>query len=144
MTTPTRDIDETSPRIAGKAELVRWFEAGSTPKSEWRVGTEHEKFGFLLEGLRPLPYDGPASVRVMLEGLRDQFGWSPIEEGGHLIGLKKAGASVSLEPGGQFELSGAPLEHIHQTCNEVGAHLAEVRSIAEPLGIRFLGLGASP
>eukprot|EP00903_Cladosiphon_okamuranus_P003321 g3319.t1 len=80
----------------------------------------------------------------MLEGLRDQFGWSPIEENGYLIGLKKDGASVSLEPGGQFELSGAPLEHIHETCNEVGSHLDEVRQIADPLGIGFIGLGASP
>ena len=144
MTTPTHDIDETAPRISGKAELVEWFEAGSKPKSDWRVGTEHEKFGFLKEGLRPLPYDGKASVKVMLEGLRDRFDWNPIVEAGHLIGLKKDGASVSLEPGGQFELSGAPLRHIHETCNEVGAHLREVREIADPLGIGFLGLGASP
>ncbi len=144
MTTPTQDIDETAPRLTGKTELVEWFEAGCKPKSDWRIGTEHEKFGFIKEGLKPLPYDGEASVQAILEGLRDRFGWSPIEEGGYLIGLKKDGASVSLEPGGQFELSGAPLEHIHQTCNEVGAHLSEVRDIAEPLGVGFLGLGASP
>ncbi|MGH1422276.1 MAG: glutamate--cysteine ligase, partial [Hyphomonas sp.] len=101
-------------------------------------------FGFLKEGLRPLPYEGAASVKAMLEGLRDQFGWAPIEEGGHLIGLKRDGASVSLEPGGQFELSGAPLETIHQTCNEVNRHLDEVRTIAEPIGVGFMGLGASP
>ncbi|MCF6329757.1 MAG: glutamate-cysteine ligase family protein, partial [Henriciella sp.] len=142
MTTPTHDIDESAPRISGKAELIEWFEAGSKPKADWRIGTEHEKFGFLKEGTRPLPYDGKASVKAMLEGLRDRFDWTPIIEGGHLIGLKKDGASVSLEPGGQFELSGAPLEHIHHTCNEVGAHLREVREIADPLGIGFLGLGA--
>ncbi|MEM7493668.1 MAG: glutamate--cysteine ligase [Pseudomonadota bacterium] len=144
MTTPTKDIDENAPRIAGKAELVEWFEAGATPKDKWRVGTEHEKFGFIRDGLKPLPYEGEASVKAMLEGLRDQFGWSPIEENGFLIGLKKGGASVSLEPGGQFELSGAPLETMHDTCNEVGQHLEEVRQIADPLGIGFLGLGASP
>ena len=144
MTTPTKDIDESAPRIENKAELVAWFEAGNKPKADWRIGTEHEKFGFIKEGLRPLPYEGDASVRVMLEGLRDKFDWAPIEEGGHLIGLKRDGASVSLEPGGQFELSGAPLEHIHQTCNEVNEHLKEVREIAEPLGVAFLGLGASP
>lgn len=144
MTTPTKDIDESAPRISGKAEMVEWFEAGSKPKADWRIGTEHEKFGFLKDGLRPLPYEGDASVRAMLEGLRDKFSWEPIVEGGFLIGLKKNGASVSLEPGGQFELSGAPLEHIHQTCNEVGDHLSEVRQIADPLGIGFLGLGASP
>ncbi|MEL7110158.1 MAG: glutamate--cysteine ligase [Pseudomonadota bacterium] len=144
MTTPTKDIDETAPRIGGKAELVEWFEAGSKPKSDWRIGTEHEKFGFTWSDLKPLPYDGNASIKAMLEGLRDQFGWSPIEENGYLIGLKKDGASVSLEPGGQFELSGAPLEHIHETCNEVGRHLDEARQIADPLGIGFIGLGASP
>ncbi|MBR9834812.1 MAG: glutamate--cysteine ligase [Alphaproteobacteria bacterium] len=144
MTTPTKDIDEAAPRIEGLPELVEWFEKGCKPKADWRIGTEHEKFGFLKDGLRPLPYEGTASVKAMLEGLRDRFDWQPILESGHLIGLQKGGASVSLEPGGQFELSGAPLEHIHQTCNEVGQHLREVREIAEPLGIGFLGLGASP
>ena len=144
MTTPTKDIDESAPRIKDKAELVEWFEAGNKPKTDWRIGTEHEKFGFIKDGLKPLPYEGKASVRAMLEGLRDNFGWAPIEEGGHLIGLKRNGASVSLEPGGQFELSGAPLEHIHETCNEVNEHLKEVREIAQPLGVAFLGLGASP
>ena len=144
MTTPTKDIDESAPRISGKSELVEWFDAGSKPKADWRIGTEHEKFGFTWNDLKPLPYDGDASIKAMLEGLRDTFGWSPIEEAGYLIGLKKDGASVSLEPGGQFELSGAPLEHIHETCNEVGAHLNEVQKIADPLGIGFIGLGASP
>ncbi|MEO0451888.1 MAG: glutamate--cysteine ligase [Pseudomonadota bacterium] len=144
MTTPTKDIDESAPRISGKTELVEWFEAGSKPKADWRIGTEHEKFGFTWNNLKPLPYEGSASIKAMLEGLRDQFGWTPIEENGFLIGLKKGGASVSLEPGGQFELSGAPLEHIHETCNEVGQHLEEVRQIADPLGIGFIGLGASP
>ncbi|MEQ9317161.1 MAG: glutamate--cysteine ligase [Henriciella sp.] len=144
MTTPTSDIDESAPRIESKSEMVEWMEGGCTPKFDWKIGTEHEKFGFIRDGLRPLPYDGDVSVKAMLEGLRDRFNWEPIVEGGHLIGLKKDGASVSLEPGGQFELSGAPLEHIHQTCNEVGDHLREVREIAEPLGIAFLGMGSSP
>lgn len=144
MTTPTKDIDESAPRISGKSELIEWFEAGSKPKSDWRIGTEHEKFGFTWSDLKPLPYEGKSSIQAMLEGLRDQFGWSAIEENGYLIGLKKDGASVSLEPGGQFELSGAPLKHIHETCNEVGQHLDEVRQIADPLGIGFIGLGASP
>jgi glutamate--cysteine ligase len=144
MTTPTSDIDETSPRIAGKHELAAYLEAGCKPAADWRIGTEHEKFGFLRENLAPLPYEGTASVLAMLEGLRDRFGWDPIVESGKLIGLQRDGASVSLEPGGQFELSGAPLETIHQTCTEVGRHLEEVREIADPLGISFLGLGASP
>ncbi len=144
MTTPTSDIDEQAPRIESKAELVAWLQEGCKPKSDWRIGTEHEKFGFTRADLQPLPYDGRASVSAMLEGLRDQYRWAPIEEDGNIVGLKKDGASVSLEPGGQFELSGAPLEHIHQTCNEVGEHLKEVRAIADPLGIAFLGLGVSP
>lgn len=144
MTTPTSDIDEASPRISGKQELVEYLEAGSKPRSDWAIGTEHEKFGFLWDGLKPLPYEGPASVLAMLEGLRDRFGWEPIQEAGFLIGLKKDGASVSLEPGGQFELSGAPLKSIHETCTEVGRHLTEVREIAQPLGVGFIGLGASP
>ena len=144
MTTPTADIDETSARVESRTELVEYLEAGCKPDADWRIGTEHEKFGFLNDGLRPLPYDGEASVKTILEGLRDRFGWTPINEGEHLIGLKKGGASVSLEPGGQFELSGAPLESIHETCGEVGSHLEEVRQIAEPLGVGFLGLGSSP
>lgn len=144
MTTPTSDIDETAPRIESKAQMVEWFEAGCTPKADWKIGTEHEKFGFIKDGLRPLPYDGDVSIRVILEGLRDRFHWEPIIEGGKLIGLKKDGASVSLEPGGQFELSGAPLEHMHETCKEVGDHLHEVREIAEPMGVGFLGMGMSP
>ena len=144
MTTPTADIDLSAPRISGKSELIDWFAAGGKPKENWRIGTEHEKFGFLKDGLRPLPYEGEASVRAMLEGMRERFGWAPIIESNNIIGLSKDGASVSLEPGGQFELSGAPLVTIHETCREVGTHLDQVREIADPLGIGFLGLGFSP
>ncbi|MEL7042096.1 MAG: glutamate--cysteine ligase [Pseudomonadota bacterium] len=144
MTTPTKDIDESAPRLSGTDELVEWFEAGCKPKADWKIGTEHEKFGFTWADLKPLPYDGEASIRAILAELSREFGWQPIEENGFLIGLKKDGASVSLEPGGQFELSGAPLEHIHETCNEVGQHLKEVQKIADPLGVGFIGLGASP
>ncbi|MEZ6030525.1 MAG: glutamate-cysteine ligase family protein [Hyphomonadaceae bacterium] len=144
MTTPTRDIDESAPRISGTRELVERLASGSKPGAEWRVGTEHEKFGFLISSKRPLPYEGPASVRSLLEGLSERFGWTPIQEGGFIIGLKKDGASVSLEPGGQFELSGAPLEDIHQTADEIANHLRETRAIAGPMGVDFLGLGFSP
>lgn len=144
MSTPTKPIDANAPRIESKDELIAHLAKGCKPRSEWRIGTEHEKFGFLKDGNKPVPYDGVGSVRSMLEGLRDRFNWEPIEEEGRIIGLKKDGASVSLEPGGQFELSGAPLEHIHQTCNEVGVHLKEVREIADEIGVAFLGLGFSP
>ena len=144
MTTPTEDIDLDAPRIQSKAELVAHLESGCKPETDWRIGTEHEKFGFLVDGFRPVPYEGASSVKALLNGLKDKFGWSSIEEDGRIIGLKRDGASVSLEPGGQFELSGAPLEHIHETCNEVGTHLREVREISDELGIGFLGLGFSP
>jgi glutamate--cysteine ligase len=125
-------------------QLAAYLEAGCKPKAAWRIGTEHEKFGYCLESHAPIPYDGARSVRAMLDGLADRFGWDRVSEGGHVIGLVKGGANISLEPGGQLELSGAPLETIHETCDEVNEHLREVRSIAEELGIGFIGLGAAP
>ncbi|MGB3176556.1 MAG: glutamate--cysteine ligase [Albidovulum sp.] len=125
-------------------QLAEYMESGCKPKSDWRIGTEHEKFGYCQDTLSPLPYDGPRSIKAMLEGLRDRFGWDPVEEQGHIIGLTKDGANVSLEPGGQLELSGAPLETIHQTCDEVNHHLREVQDVADTIGARFIGLGAAP
>jgi len=144
MSTPTSDIDETQPRISSKAELVARIESGCKPRSAWRIGAEHEKFPFLRESFSPVPYDGAASIRALLEGLSSRFGWKAILENGAIIGLSRGQASVSLEPGGQFELSGAPLEDAHQICAEIGNHLAECAVVAEPLGIGFLGLGFSP
>ncbi|MDW4550172.1 glutamate--cysteine ligase [Defluviimonas sp. D31] len=125
-------------------QLAEYLEAGCKPTDNWRIGTEHEKFGYCKDTLKPLPYDGPRSIKAMLEGIRDRFGWDPIEEQGNIIGLTKDGANISLEPGGQFELSGAPLETIHQTCDEVNAHLRDVQSVADDIGARFIGLGAAP
>ncbi|MGL4279264.1 MAG: glutamate--cysteine ligase [Albidovulum sp.] len=125
-------------------QLAEYLEAGNKPKADWRIGTEHEKFGYTKDTLLPLPYDGPRSIRVMLEGLRDRYGWAPILEQDNIIGLTKNGANVSLEPGGQLELSGAPVLTIHQTCDEVNEHLREVRSIADEIGVGFIGLGAAP
>ena len=130
--------------IENKAQLAEYLASGCKPKQDWRIGTEHEKFGYCHDTLNPLPYDGPRSIRAVLEGLRDRFGWSPVLEGGNIIGLEKDGANVSLEPGGQLELSGAPLETIHQTCDEVNQHLREVRSVADEIGVGFIGLGAAP
>lgn len=132
------------PPISGVEDLSAYLASGCKPKSEWRIGTEHEKFGFLWDDLRPLPFSGPASIETVLEGMATQYGWERLHEGDHLVALKKDGASITLEPGGQFELSGAPLETIHQTCNEVHAHLAEVKAICEPLNAGFIGLGAAP
>ena len=130
--------------IENKAQLAEYLASGCKPKQDWRIGTEHEKFGYCHDTLNPLPYEGPRSIRAVLEGLRDRFGWSPVLEGGNIIGLEKDGANVSLEPGGQLELSGAPLETIHQTCDEVNQHLREVRSVADEIGVGFIGLGAAP
>jgi glutamate--cysteine ligase len=130
--------------IESHAQLAEYLEAGCKPVEDWRIGTEHEKFGYLTDTHAPLPYDGKRSIRAVLEGLRDRYGWAPVEEGGKLIGLTKDGANVSLEPGGALELSGAPLETIHQTCDEVNEHLREVKSIADAIGVGFIGLGAAP
>jgi glutamate--cysteine ligase len=130
--------------IESKAQLIGHIASGEKPKDQWRIGTEHEKFGFALKDHSPLPYegDGPA-VRKLLEGLT-RFGWQTIEENGKPVALKREGGSITLEPGGQFELSGAPLETLHETCREVNTHLREVREVADEVGAGFLGLGFSP
>ena len=101
-----------------------------------------------LEQLRQVradvPYEGPRSIKAMLEGLRDTYGWNPIYEGDHIIGLELKGANISLEPGGQLELSGAPLATIPQTCDEVNEHLREVHAVGDDIGAAFIGLGAAP
>jgi glutamate--cysteine ligase len=125
-------------------QLVEYLADGCKPKDQWRIGTEHEKFGYCKDTLLPLPYEGPRSIRVMLEGLRDRHNWAPVKEGDYLIGLEKDGANISLEPGGQLELSGAPVETIHETCDEVNTHLREVREVADEIGVGFIGLGAAP
>lgn len=140
-----RDTTDLTP-IASKEELVGYLAAGCKPPSEFRIGTEHEKFAFFIDGNAPVPYSGERSISALLRGMAEMLGWEPIVDAGNVIGLVEptGQGAISLEPGGQFELSGAPLESIHQTCRESNAHLAQLREIAEPLGIRFLGLGASP
>jgi len=125
-------------------QLAEFLESGCKPKEEWRIGTEHEKFGYDKSTLAPLPYEGKTSIKAMLEGLRDTYGWNPIHEGEHIIGLELKGANISLEPGGQLELSGAPLMSIHQTCDEVNEHLRQVRDVADRIGAGFIGLGTAP
>ena len=125
-------------------QLAEYLASGCKPKADWRLGTEHEKFGYCKDTLKPIPYAGERSVLAVLEGLRDRHGWAPVLEDGNLIGLEKDGANVSLEPGGQLELSGAPLETIHETCDEVNVHLREVKDIADAVGVGFIGLGAAP
>ncbi len=125
-------------------QLAEYLSSGCKTKADWRIGTEHEKFGYCKDTLKPLPYDGERSIKAVMEGLQQRFGWTPVLEAGNLIGLEKDGANVSLEPGGQLELSGAPLENIHQTCDEVNVHLREVQSVSDDIGVKFIGLGAAP
>jgi len=125
-------------------QLAEYLSDGCKPRDDWRIGTEHEKFGYCKNNLLPIPYEGKRSVLGVLEGLRDVHGWAPVEEAGKLIGLEKDGANISLEPGGQLELSGAPLTSIHETCDEVNTHLREVKEIADKVDVGFIGLGAAP
>ncbi|WP_448951302.1 glutamate--cysteine ligase [Labrys neptuniae] len=140
-----RDVIDSTP-IASRDELVAWIEKGVKPPAQFRIGTEHEKFPFRAGTHQPVPYEGSNGIRALLDGMQAMLGWEPIMEGEHIIGMLDitGGGAISLEPGGQFELSGAPLSSIHQTCSEINAHLAQVREIGGPLGIRFLGLGLSP
>lgn len=130
--------------IENQTELVEYLESGAKLPENRRIGTEHEKFGFHLANLTPLHYDGNPGIATLLQALHTRFDWEPIEENGNIIALRQGEQSITLEPGGQFELSGAPLENLHQTCAEIQMHLQQVRSIAEPLGIGFLGIGFAP
>src|ERR1700685_4595267 len=140
-----RDQVDLTP-IERRDELVAWIAQGVRPKSQFRIGTEHEKFAFTLEGHRPVPYEGARGIRALLEGMQLILGWDPIMEGPHVIGLYDVtgGGAITLEPGGQFELSGAQFETVHQTARELTAHLAQVHEVAQPLRIGFLGMGMTP
>ena len=142
-----RDVSDTTP-ITGRGDLVAALESGCKPAARHRIGTEHEKIGFYRADLSPVPYDGAngiGGIRVMLEEMGATQGWTPILDGSNIIGLSEdGGGAISLEPGGQFELSGAPLETVHETKAELDQHFAALRPIAERLGIGFLDLGMSP
>jgi glutamate--cysteine ligase len=141
MSAPAKSSDEP---ILSKRQLVEFIEQGCKPKEAWRIGTEHEKFVFDQITLRPIPYEGERSIRSVLMGLADLC-WTPVEENGNIIALiDDNGASITLEPGGQLELSGAPLESIHDTCFEVHTHLRQVKDVVEDQEIGFLGVGFQP
>jgi glutamate--cysteine ligase len=139
----TRTDTSPSPLIGSRDDLIAAFAKGEKPKERWRIGTEHEKFVYRQADHRAPSYDEPGGIRDLLKGL-ERFGWQPVIEGGHVIALTGADGSVSLEPAGQFELSGAPLDNLHQTCAEAGRHLAQVTEVGEELGLGFLGLGLWP
>ncbi|HWA68801.1 MAG TPA: glutamate--cysteine ligase [Rhizomicrobium sp.] len=133
--------------IQSRDDLVRQLSRGCRPKADWRIGTEHEKFVYDLKTHKPVSYDGKPGIRQLLEGMQ-RFGWMPVREGENIIGLVGAGAqngaSLSLEPGGQFELSGAPMTSIHETCAEVNTHLDQCRVVAGEIGVGVLGFGFAP
>jgi glutamate--cysteine ligase len=129
--------------IGSKDDLVRHLSDGCKPKSEWRIGTEHEKFVYDLKDHKPLDYTTTPGIRQLLDGMK-RFGWEPVNEGENIIGLTQNSASLSLEPGGQFELSGAPLKTVHETCAEVNTHLEQVREVAGEMNVGVLGLGFAP
>lgn len=141
MSIPSNETDEP---IEGVQQLVAYLESGNKPAEDWRIGTEHEKFGFRRDDLRPPTYDGARGIRAVLEGLAADGGWETLGEGDNPVALQRDGASITLEPAGQLELSGAPLETIHQTCNEVNTHLVDVRKVADRLDLGFLGMGFQP
>lgn len=130
--------------IENFAQLAEFMESGCKTKDLWKIGTEHEKFGWLTDTRRPLPYAGERSIKALFAGLEAKFGWEPVREGDNVIGLTRNGANISLEPGGQFELSGAAFASLKETDAELRNHLDEVGSLAGPLGIGFMGIGAAP
>ena len=140
MSSPSHDADTP---INDRAELVQYIASGEKPIEAWRIGTEHEKFGFRLDDLRPPTFDGERGIEALRNGLT-RYGWIPQDENGRTIALLRDGASVTLEPAGQLELSGAALETIHQTCSEVSNHLYEVKVVADELRLGFLGMGFQP
>jgi glutamate--cysteine ligase len=130
--------------ITDKRQLVEYLAGGCKPPREWRIGTEHEKFVFRLKDHSTVPYDGPDGIRALLQGLT-RYGWKPVYDADTIVGLSDSGGgAISLEPGGQFELSGAPIETLHQTCKEVTEHLTQVRAVTSELGLGMLGLGFHP
>jgi glutamate--cysteine ligase len=142
MTTRT-DSGKADPEIESRDDLLRVFAKGEKPAERWRIGTEHEKFVYRKDDHRAPSYDERGGIRDLLLGLTE-FGWTPVEEGGNVIALAGPDGNVSLEPAGQFELSGAPLEHLHQTCAEAGRHLKQVKAVGDQLGLGFLGMGMWP
>ncbi|QLF69483.1 glutamate--cysteine ligase [Peteryoungia desertarenae] len=139
--------DTTDQRPLGSIDdMAAYLAEGSKSKEAFRIGTEHEKFAFYRADNSAVPYFGERSIQALLHGMQAKLGWDPIMDGDNIIGLgEKSGmGAISIEPGGQFELSGAPLETLHETCRESNLHLAVLRDVAEPMGIRFLGLGGSP
>ncbi|MEO0672446.1 MAG: glutamate--cysteine ligase [Pseudomonadota bacterium] len=144
----TKQPGASSPRVECRDDLIAWIANGEKPQPQWRIGTEHEKFPFIVETQAPVPYDGPSGINALMRALMADYNWEPISEQGNIIALCRprgeGSETISLEPGGQFELSGAPLETVHETCAEAGEHLRQCLAVGERLGIGFLGVGFAP
>ncbi len=140
MSSPSHAADT---QVTDRSQLVEYIASGEKPKDAWRIGTEHEKFGFRLDDLRPPTFDGDRGIEALLRGMM-RFGWEAVNENGRTVALLRDGASVTLEPAGQLELSGGLLETIHETCSEVRSHLVEVKTVADELQLGFLGMGFQP
>lgn len=143
MSTRTEQAGD-DPVIENRAQLVSLFAAGEKPADQWRIGTEHEKFVYRFADHRAPSHDEPGGIRDLLTGLATDYGWKPVEEAGKIIALSGQDGTISLEPAGQLELSGAPLENLHETCAETGRHLVQAKAVGEKLGLGFLGLGMWP
>jgi glutamate--cysteine ligase len=135
--------DKPDPFIETKADMIRIFSGGEKPQTRWRIGTEHEKFVYRTADHRAPSYDEPGGIRDLLMALT-RYGWEPVYEGDHVIALAGSDGTVSLEPAGQLELSGAAVQNLHQTCAETGRHLKQVKEVGAELGLGFLGLGMWP
>ncbi|HEX7928157.1 MAG TPA: glutamate-cysteine ligase family protein, partial [bacterium] len=140
----TTQFSGTSPRIESPDDLLIYVRGGEKPRARWRVGIEHEKLGFLSDTFAPIPYEGPRGIRVLLEGFIAQFGWQPIREGDNIIALRRDAASITLEPGGQLELSGAPLTTAHEAAAELAQHEKELSTLSRHLGFGWLYVGRNP
>ncbi|KUR80035.1 glutamate--cysteine ligase [Novosphingobium sp. FSW06-99] len=138
-----QETDTNEPLIESREALLIPMQKGEKPAERWRIGTEHEKFVYRNADHRAPSYDEPGGIRDLLSGLGD-YGWEPVEEGGNVIAMSGADGAISLEPAGQLELSGAPLENLHQTCAETGRHLQQVKAVGDKLGLSYLGLGLWP
>jgi glutamate--cysteine ligase len=135
---------DSSARIGSHEDLLAYFRSGEKPRSRWRVGSEHEKLGFLRDTLAPIPFEGPRSIRAVLQGFVERFGWQPVAEGEHTIALLRGAASITLEPGGQLELSGATLVTAHEARAELAQHMAELAEVSRPLNLVWINLGRNP
>ena len=139
----TRTDLSASPLIESRDDLLSVFAGGEKPKDAWRIGTEHEKFVYRLSDHRAPSWDEPGGIRDLLTGLTE-YGWRPVEEEGKIIALTGPDGTISLEPAGQLELSGAALSNLHESCAESGRHLQQVKAVGDRLGLGFLGLGMWP